>query len=266
MGYFDGLFSRDKIKEGQDLTGEAAKMLSDRGIVDPRIYNENIKFKGVEKPTEDMKYSKAYVNKNKPSEVNLVKPQFNNLWSNPLNVGTLAHEQEHSLAHSGGAELNTKRNRGDVLLDNYAFLHGRKPENNKEYYKPLSTLYTRLADEKVRNHLEKHYKVSTNYIGSGAAKDMYMPHHYEELASDLGAIAKLSKKDMFADKFLQKHLFNNDPYLMEAVSSTLNVQPRMDAKDPQRLTAFPENVDRYRKLIKYAQGGMVDDASNKKLI
>ena len=89
---------------------------------------------------------------------------------------------------------------------------------------------------------------------------------YEELASDLGAASKIGKKDVFADPYLQKHLFNNDPYLMESIRSTLNVEPRMDAKDPQRLTAFPENVTKYQKMIKYSQGGQIENAGNKKLI
>jgi hypothetical protein len=92
------------------------------------------------------------------------------------------------------------------------------------------------------------------------------PSEYEELAADLGSAMKNGKKDVFADPFLQKNLFNNDPYLMEAVRSTLHIEPRMDAKDLQRLTPYPQNIDRFKKLLKYSQGGSVENAGNKKLI
>jgi hypothetical protein len=40
----------------------------------------------------------------------------------------------------------------------------------------------------------------------------------------------------------------------------------MDAKDLQRLTPYPQNIDRFKKMLKYAQGGYIETAGNKKLI
>ena len=254
-----------KINDKQDLTEEAVKILSDKGILDPRVYDPNIQFRGTANPMQSMEYSTAYVDKAAPETVNLVKPSYRTLWNNPMDSHTLAHEVEHSLAHTGGAELNQNRNRGDVLLDNYAMLLGTKTtKNDKEYYKPLGEFFDRATNKNIGAHLKKHYGVDTSYLGARGADSMMRPADYEELASDLGSAMKNSKKDMFADPYLQQKLFNNDPYLMEAIRSTLHVEPRLDAKDPQRLTAYPKNVDRYKKLLgkQMSEGGAVTMPEN----
>jgi hypothetical protein len=124
MEILKSLFGSSSRKQ-QNMTEEAAKILGERGMVDPRIYNPNIQFQGVSTPTNEMNYATAYVQRNQPSTINLVDPRFQNLFSNPLNPNTLAHEVEHSLAYTGGSELNAKRNRGDVFLDNYISLAGK---------------------------------------------------------------------------------------------------------------------------------------------
>jgi hypothetical protein len=253
------------IKDNQDLTEKAVKVLSDKGILNPRVYDPNIKFRGTTNPMKSMEYATAYVDKAEPGIVNLVKPSWRTLWGNPMDSNTLAHEVEHSLAHTAGAELNQNRNRGDVLLENYAMLRDKKADkNSSEHYKPLGEFFDRASNKDIGAHLKKHYGVDTFYLGTRGADAMMRPADYEELASDLGSAMKNSKKNIFADPFLQKKLFNNDPYLMEAVRSTLHVEPRMDAKDPQRLTAHSKNVDRYKKLIEKGmkKGGSVTMPDN----
>jgi hypothetical protein len=262
MGMFD---TQSDIKDGQNLTEKAVKVLSDKGILDPRVYDPNIQFRGTTTPMKSMEYATAYVDKASPGIVNLVKPSYKTLWANPMDSNTIAHEVEHSLAHTGGAELNQNRNRGDVLLDNYAMLRNKKiDKTDKEYYTPLGAFFDRASNKDIGAYLKKNYGVDTFYLGARGADSMMLPAHYEELASDLGAAMKNSKKDVFADPFLQQKLFNNDPYLMEAVRSTLHVEPRMDAKDPQRMTAYPQNVDRYKKLIekRMKEGGSVPMPDN----
>ena len=272
MGIFEGFFGpTSEIKDKQDLTEDAAKILASKGIVDPRVYDRNIKFLGAANPPEDLKYAHAFVNKTEPGIVNLVKSSWKNLWDNPLNSHTLAHEVEHSLAHTGGKGLDERRARGHVLMDNYASLkgYGKRDDGkfDENYYKPLLDFIDNAKNRKIGTHLKKHYGVDTGYLGASGAENMFVrPSEYEELAADLGSAMKHGKKDVFADPFLQKNLFNNDPYLMEAVRSTLHIEPRMDAKDLQRLTPYPQNIDRFKKMLKYAQGGYIETAGNKKLI
>jgi len=244
MEFLNSLFG-SKPRNQQDMTEEAARVFANTGMIDPRVYNPNIRFQGVQTPTNEMNYSTAYVQRNQPSVVNLVQPRLQNLFANSLSPSTLTHELEHSLAYTGGAELSKERNHGNVFVDNYASLVGK----NVDPYKSLGSFIQNASNRDVGEHLRRNYGIDTNYLGASGADKMFSPADYEELAADLGAAMKTGKKDVFADPFLQKNLFNNDPFLMEAVRSTLNVEPRMDAKDLQRMMAQPKNVERFQKLI-----------------
>lgn len=271
MGIFDGFFGpSSKIADKEDLTEDAVKILASKGIADPRVYDRNLKFQGSTNPPKGLEYANAFVAKAEPGTVGLVKPSWKTLWDNPLNPHVLAHEVEHSLAYTGGAGVDAKTSRGDIFSANYAALTGNKEvapgKRTADYFKPISAFMENAKNKSIGAHLKKHYGVDTSYLGAAGADRMLYPSEYEELAADLGSAMKIGKKDVFADPFLQKHLFNNDPYLMEAVRSTLHVESRLDAKDLQRLTAYPQNVDRFKKMIKYSQGGYVENAGNRKLI
>lgn len=243
MEFLNSLFG-SKPRDGQDMTEEAAKVFANTGMIDPRVYNPNIRFQTQTNPPEEMQYATAYVPFANTSTVNLVPPRLKNLFANPLAPNTLTHELEHSLAYSGGAELKGT-NRGNLFLSNYKSLVGEKADP----YKPFSQFIANAANKEVGAHLKREYGIDTNYLGALGADKMWRPIDYEELAADLGAAMKTGKKDVFADPFLQKNLFNNDPYLMEVIRSTLNVEPRMDAKDLPRLKVQPKNVERFQKLI-----------------
>ena len=244
MEFLTNLFG-SKPNNQQDMTEEAAKVFANTGMIDPRVYNPNIRFQTQPNPPEDMKYATAYVPFANTGTVNLVPPRFQNLFANPLASNTLTHELEHSLAYTGGAELSKKRNRGDVFIDNYASLVGK----DVNPYKTFGSFLQNAMNRDIGLHLKKMYGINTNYLGASGADPMIKTSDYEELAADLGAAMKTGKKDVFADPFLQKNLFNNDPYLMEAVRSTLNIEPRMDAKDLPRMKAQSKNVERFQKLI-----------------
>ena len=261
-GIFD-LFKSVSSKEDKDLTPEAIAVLAKQGIIDPRVYDPNLRFV---QPSNPISTAPAYVETDKPEVVNLRKPSFRTLWEDPLKATTLSHEVEHALVKTGGAGLKDTT-RGDILLANYAALTGNKAkENEPAYYKPLTKLFERAANPEIRSYLKSKYNVTPGYLGTMLAERFLMPKDYEEVAADLGAAMKVSKKDLYADPFLQKKLFNNDPYLMEAVRSTLHVEPRLDAKDPERLTAYKENVERYKKLLqqteKKSKGGAVNLPEN----
>jgi hypothetical protein len=243
MEFLNSLFG-SKPRNQQDMTEEAARVFANTGMVDPRVYNPNIRFQTQTNPPEEMRFATAYVPFANTGTVNLVPPRLQNLFANPLAPSTLTHELEHSLAYTGGAELN-KTNRGNLFLDNYNNLVGEKADP----YKPFFKFIENAANKDVGAHLKRNYGVDTFYLGGIGAEKMWRPIDYEELAADLGAAMKTGKKDIFADPFLQKNLFNNDPYLMETIRSTLNVEPRMDAKDLPRLKAQPKNVERFQKLI-----------------
>ena len=244
MEFLNSLFG-SKPRNQQDMNEEAARVFANTGMIDPRVYNPNIRFQSQNNPVQGMEYATAYVPLANPNIVNLVEPRFQNLFSNPLASNTLTHELEHSLAYTSGAELSKKRNRGDVFLDNYTSLVGK----DANPYKIFGSFLDNASNRDVGEHLRKNYGIKTSYLGASGADPMIQTSDYEELVADLGAAMKTGKKDVFSDPFLQKNLFNNDPYLMEAVRSTLNVEPRMDAKDLPRLTAQPKNVQRFQKLI-----------------
>jgi hypothetical protein len=89
----------------------------------------------------------------------------------------------------------------------------------------------------------------------------------EELASDLGSVQSVSKKDIYSDPYLQRKLFNNDPHMMEAYRSIVN-QYKMDAKDPTPYTSYKENIPRYQGLIDKYRGeqkppGVLEQISTK---
>lgn len=257
------LFTSASAKEEKDLTPEAIAALAAQGIIDPRVYDPKLKFV---QPSNPISTAPAYVETAKPEVVNLRKPSLRTLWEDPLRPTTLAHEVEHSLGKTGGAGLKDTT-RGDILLANYAKLTGSKAgEKDPEYYRPLTRLFERAANPEIRSYLKSKYGVTPGYLGTSLAQQFLMPKDYEEVAADLGAAMKVSKKDLYADPFLQKALFNNDPYLMEAIRSTLHIEPRMDAKDPERLTAYKENVKRYKNLLqqteKNAKGGAINLPEN----
>ena len=247
------------IKDKSDLTGAAVAELSKKGMSDPRLVAPSVKFEGTRNP--EMKHASAYVMMDDPANIRLVNPRFSTLFANPLDPSTLAHEVEHSMAVSGGAGITNRYTRGDVLMDNYATLTGKKSnyKENPDYYEPLTSFIENAQNPKIKGHLKRNYGADTNYLGGLGSKQMFRPSDYEELAADLGAAMKIGKKDIFADPFLQKNLFNNDPYLMEAVRSTLNVEPRADAKDLQRLTAYPQNIDRFKNLIRKRAKGSPEE-------
>jgi len=247
------------------LTDQAVNILRSGGMMDPRKWGTNIKFSEAINIPADMEYATAYVPLAAPSNVKIVEPRWQNLWENSMNKDTLAHEVEHSLAYTGGRELGPDdftrkmggtdmgRKRSDVLLDAFDKLTGGVESGKKfksvEYYKPIAQLFQRAANKKIGEHIKRKYGIDPTYLGSGVSGDWTSDFMYEELAADLGMIMNSSKKNIFEDPFLQKELFNNDPRLMEAVRATLHVEPRMDAKDPQRLTAYPQNVEKFQSLI-----------------
>ena len=268
--YFSGLFG-EQIDPGADYTQQAVDALAVKGISDPRLFNPNMTFLGTapESKLGDSQFSDAFVRLANPNQVNLVKPNFRNAYTSPLDVDTLAHEVEHSLAYTGGSQLGSlgTKTRGDVFVKNYNALKGFDPRSNEYSAQPLLDFYNRATQPEIGSYLKKNYGFDPTYIGSNK-KSQSNPIFYEELASDLGAAAKIGKKNIFEDSYLQKNLFNNDPELMEAVRSTLYVEPRMDARDLQRLTAYPENVDTFKKMLKKSNGGSVDKTiqGNSKLI
>jgi hypothetical protein len=155
MEFLNSLFG-SKPRNEQNMTEEAARVFANTGMIDPRVYNPNIRFQGVQTPTNEMNYSTAYVQTNQPSVVNLVQPRLQNLFANPLAPSTLTHELEHSLAYTGGAELSKERNRGDVFIDNYASLVGK----DVNPYKTFGSFLQNAMNRDIGLHLKKMYGIN----------------------------------------------------------------------------------------------------------
>jgi hypothetical protein len=256
MGIFDYLFGKEDqnspnyINEGQDYTQQAVNTLSNAGITDPRIYNPNLQFTGREKSYDNDRSVRAWIDREEdPYRVNVVRPAFGE--SNPLkDPYAMQHEVEH-IGKSG--KFTTERvgpnleypidvDRNVIMRDNYAELTGLP---KKEADKKIFDFARRALNYDVGAHIKENYGVSPAYIGSKASPGM---NSIEELASDLGSIQSVSKKDIYSDPYLQRKLFNNDPHMMEAYRSIVN-QYKMDAKDPTPYTAYKENIPRYQGLI-----------------
>lgn len=240
------LFSRSPEVVPGDMTPEAVRILQSKGIVDPRVYDPKLQFIG--KRADPGDFNKAYVQPKDPSAVYLNKQGWGvDALENPMDSHTLAHEVSHSQAYSGGAELTDARGRNNVLRDNYAQLAGLDKAKYSDIQKAtVGALRTNLSDPKMQQYFKKVYGIDSSYMGDSVP---YGTNAYEEIASDLSSAMVNSKKNIFADPYLIKNLFNNDPHLMEAVRSTLNTEPRMDARDPQRFSVSPGNVEKYKALI-----------------
>lgn len=235
-----------EVVPGADMTEASVKVLGSKGIVDPRTINPKTSFRGV--PYDWNNYFNAHVSPTAPNQINLARIGYGlDAIENPMTPHTLAHELSHSMAYAGGSELHpVKRNRGDVFRDNYGLASGAdRPAQTMAMFE----FYQRASDPKILEHIRKNYGVRPSYLGNKEVANSMSSMTYEELAADLTSAMKISKKDIFEDPFLVKNLFNNDPYLMAAVNSTLHVEPRMDAKDPQRLTLNRGLVEKYKSRL-----------------
>ena len=256
--------SSPEVVPGSDMSDAVASILTKQGISDPRIGNPNLSFRGVETPWKELRKNPflASVDPSNPNVINLNRVGYGiDALENPMNSHTLAHEISHSQAYSGGSELATNaygtgRSRGDVLLDNYYLASGvAKPKGDtiedriaSHESGPLGVIFKNIKNTELKSHLKKNYGINSSYIGHRDS-NRYGAKDYEEIAADLTSAMQNGKKDIFEDPFLVKNLFNNDPYLMAAVSSTLNVGPRMDAKDPPRLSLNTGLVGKYKAAI-----------------
>jgi hypothetical protein len=261
--------SSPEVVPDSDMSDAAVSVLAKQGIADPRIGNPNLTFRGVETPWKELKKNPflASVESSKPDVIRLNRVGYGlDALENPMNSHTLAHEVSHSQAYSGGKELEineygTGRSRGDVLLDNYYLASGVAKPRGDTYEErdaarkamlgksgPLGVIFKNIQNPKLKSHLKKNYHINSSYIGDPNSI-RYGPMDYEEIAADLTSAMQHGKKDIFEDPFLVKNLFNNDPYLMAAVSSTLNAGPRMDAKDPPRFSLNTGLADKYKAAI-----------------
>jgi hypothetical protein len=237
-----------EYQEGNDITEKMINKLP----YDPRVGNkglQDLKYM-VGAPPADLEAGHAtlaYVDpRENPHQVNVMEPQANAYWKKP-NKALVAHELEHTVS---------PQKRHDLLAKNYAILHGEDPnakdfDLDKWHKKSTDVLMMNAASNPdLYSHMATKYEAPI-YIG----KNGLLPtrNRYEEIAADLGAAQRLSKTNMYADPYLQKNLFNNDPRLMEAVASTLRTEPQMDPRDLAPFTAYPQNVNTYQNLIKQNQ-------------
>lgn len=240
-------FSRaPEVVPGADMTEASVKVLGSKGIVDPRTINPKTSFRGV--PYDWNNYFTAHVSPTAPNQINLARMGYGlDAIEHPMTPHTLAHELSHSMAYAGGSELDpVKRNRADVFRDNYGLASGA---DRKMQTREMLRFYERASDPKILEHIRKNYGIRPSYLGNSEIAYRSSPMVYEELAADLTSAMKVGKKDIFEDPFLVKNLFNNNPYLMAAVNSTLHVEPRLDAKDPPRLTLNRGLIEKYKSML-----------------
>ena len=71
MEFLNSLFG-SKPRNQQDMTEEAARVFANTGMIDPRVYNPNIRFQTQTNPPEEMRFATAYVPFANTGTVNLV--------------------------------------------------------------------------------------------------------------------------------------------------------------------------------------------------
>jgi hypothetical protein len=167
---------------------------------------------------------------------------------------TLAHEQEHLLARQGMGTSAMINEKFDELMG-----------------KSGSSARRQFVKDAVgaADYLKEKYGIESGYFDPRMLKQGGTAL-YEQLASLAGHEAA-NNVDLTKDPVLRKTLFK-DKDVRETYNAITGLrQTRLDARDLPSYTRQPEPsepgmVDKIKKLIGYANGGMVENAGNSKLL
>jgi len=172
---------------------------------------------------------------------------------------TVAHEAEHLLA---------RQNLGFPALVRDQFI-GQLSDNPREQNKYVKSFLSGLSESAP--YLKEKYGINDAYITPEFIKKQGRVGLYEIFATLAGTEAA-QRVDLTKDPELRKTLFK-DKEVREAYNAVTGLrQTRLDARDLPPYTRQPEKSDdegvfaRLRKMMKFAEGGHVPNAGNKKLI
>lgn len=172
---------------------------------------------------------------------------------------TVAHEAEHLLA---------RQNLGHpaMVRDKFIDLTSDSPRQQNQYVNNFLTGLSKSAP-----YLKEKYGIDNGYMDDKFIKQQGRVGLYEILATLAGSEAA-QRVDLTKDPELRKTLFK-DKDVREAYNAVTGLrQTRLDARDLPPYTRQPEKntdpgmIDRLRQMMKFAEGGAIPNAGNKKLI
>jgi hypothetical protein len=165
---------------------------------------------------------------------------------------TVGHEAEHLLARQQLGHPAVINDKFDELTGNWRYRH--------------KFVEDALA---VAPYLKEKYGIDNGYFDPDYLKEGGTHRvFYEQLASLAGTEAA-KNVDLTKDPILRQSLFK-DRDVREAYNAITGLrQTRLDAKDLPPYTIQPEEpglMEKLKKMLKFAEGGYIPNAGNKKLI
>lgn len=171
---------------------------------------------------------------------------------------TVSHEAEHLLAERGLGHAEKINQKFDELIGN----------------KKLRNDFVNAAIE-AGPYLEEKYGLNNAYFTSKmrSFQGSLAPNLLFEQLASLASVEQTQGVDLTKDPILRKTLFK-DPSVRETYNALTGLrQTRTDPRDLPPYTRVPEKeeggesvVHKLKKLIGFAEGGMVPNAGNTKLI
>ncbi len=198
------------------------------------------------------------------------------MWMNPENKNpaqTASHEANHILARKQlGAAANINQ-KFDELLGDFTTRKNKAGEEEKKYLGRKRTDFVRAASE-AYPYLKEKYGIESAYLDPKMlefqAKAGKLPNLlYEQLAT-LASIEDTQGVDLTKDPVLRKTLFK-DRDVRETYNALTGLRmTRLDRHDIEPMTRVEEpttgTIDKFKRMIGFAEGGYVENAGNKKLI
>ena len=210
--------------------------------------------------------SDEYANRAHPDE----------MWMNPDNknpVRTASHEANHILARKQLGAASKVNQQFDELLGDFTTKKNKAGKEEKKYLGRKRADFVRAASE-AYPYLKEKYGIESAYLDPKmlefqGKRDKLPLLLYEQLAT-LASIEDTQGVDLTKDPVLRKTLFK-DRDIRETYNALTGLRmTRMDARDLSPMTRVEEpttgTIDRFKRMIGFAEGGHVENAGNKKLI
>lgn len=172
----------------------------------------------------------------------------------------IGHEAEHLLARQNAGFAEMPREFFNTLVE----------QGGTKAYRAVPQFLDGLVESLP--YLEKKYGIKNGYMNKDFIKEDGRLGLHEIFATLAGAEATLGV-DLTKDPELRKTMFK-DKAVREAYNAVTGLrQTRLDPRDLPPYTRVPEKqegnqgfMDKVKKLFGYAEGGMIPEAGNKKLI
>lgn len=238
---------------------------------DPRIANKNLKvergldYRDASVPDDFQSNTVAYAHRTDPNTVHINNPK-------KISPYVMAHEVEHTLGNRAnlyskpdnpvykkyledlGVSPKEVENRNVIVTRDAMFLNNLANLKDGNVRNEAELLMQRATRPDVAKHISKTYGVDPVYLGNPKGQSL------EELFADLSSIETLKKKDLTADKYIRKQVFNNDKDLIDSYKAVTGLRTtRLDAKDPEPFVVDkPSKFEKIKRTLGFKYGGKIE--------